>query len=179
MSAYASRIIFALMDANFKQLIRYFPPAVLPFSLEKGSEHEFVMTSESLPMALLEELLSPYLAFELDEFSELMPGVHWRTAKGGYVLVFWAARLLRHSFYLFSYSSEGEWLDDAEVAGFFFENGQMISRMANIDEPDSFHVVEAVIPDDSGLIDASTTTKWLIEIDQQGKFRQSDASDME
>mgnify|MGYP006932758182 FL=1 len=51
--------------------------------------------------------------------------------------------------------------------------------MANIEEPDSFHVVEAVIPDDSGIIDASTTTKWLIEIDHEGKFRQSDASDME
>ncbi|HMW38893.1 MAG: hypothetical protein K1X68_13895 [Saprospiraceae bacterium] len=167
------------MDANFKQLIRYFPLGKLPFSLEKGSEHEFAMTNESLPMALLEELLSPHLAFELDEFSELMPGVHWRTGEGGYVLVFWAARLLRHSFYLFSYSPEGQWLDDAEVAGFFFEDGQMISRMANIEEPDSFHVVEAVIPDDSGIIDASTTIKWLIEIDHEGKFRQSDASEME
>lgn len=153
--------------------------ASLPFTLEKGVEHDFGMTNDELPAAVLEDLMAPNLAFELDEFTEIIPGVHWRTSSGGYILAFWVARLMRHSFFLFSYSPEGEWTDDAEIAGFFYEQGQIINRVANIGEPEAFYIVEAVLPDDSGLIDASSTSKWLIEVDARGKFIQSEVSEME
>lgn len=166
------------MNENFQKLIKYFPLAQLPFTLEKGSEHEFGMNNEQFPAAVFDELVAPNLPFEVDEFTEMLPGVHWRTSQQQYVIVFWVARLLRHSFMIFIYSKEGEWLDDAEIAGFFYEEGQILHRIANVNDSQTIYVVEAVLPDDASLLNPSSTSKWMIEISAEGKFLQSDASDL-
>lgn len=166
------------MNTEFKKLLKYFPLAQLPFTLEKGSEHDFGMNNDQLPAAVFDELISPNLPFEIDEFTEMIPGVHWKTGHDTYVLAFWVARLMRHSFILFSYSRDGDWLDDAEIAGFFYEEGQILHRIANISDPQTIYIVEAVLPDDSGLLNPSSTSKWMIEIGPTGKFIQLDATDM-
>ncbi|MCC6815172.1 MAG: hypothetical protein IT267_02030 [Saprospiraceae bacterium] len=166
------------MNQNFQNLIKYFPLAKLPFTLEKGSEHEFGMGNDLLPATVFDELISPNLPFEIDEFTEMIPGVHWKTNSETFVLAFWVARLMRHSFFLFSYSKDGEWIDDAEVAGFFYEEGQIIHRIANINDPNTIYIVEAQLEDETSLLNPSSTSKWLIEIKADGKFFQMDASDL-
>ncbi|NOT36365.1 MAG: hypothetical protein HOP11_03190 [Saprospiraceae bacterium] len=166
------------MNSNFSSLIKYFPLTQLPFTLEKGSEHEFGMNNDQFPASVFDELVAPYLPFEVDEFTEMIPGVHYRTLDNKYVIVFWVAKLLSHSFYLFTYSEDGEWLDNAEVAGFFYENGQVLHRIANINDPQSIYIVEAVLPSDSGILNPSSTSKWVIEIKPDGKFLQLDASEL-
>ncbi|MEP7196038.1 MAG: hypothetical protein ABI851_05920 [Saprospiraceae bacterium] len=166
------------MDKNFEKLISYFPIVQLPFTLEKGVEHDFGMTNDMLPATLFEELMAPNLPFELDEFTELLPGYHWRTESEGFVTVFWVARLLRYSFFVFSYDKEGKWLDNAEIAGLIYENNELWHRIANISDAQTIYVVEASMPDENSLINASETSKWMLEITTEGIFKQFDASDM-
>ncbi len=167
------------MNKVFEKLIQYFPIAKLPFTLEKGSEHAFGIANDALPSVLFEELIEPNLPFEVDEFTEMLPGYHWRLESGQFIFCFWVARLLRHSFYLFSYDENGNWLDDAEIAGLFYEKDQIIHRIANISDPNTVYIVEAEMPKGSALIDASSTGKWIIELQSDGRFIQMNALDDE
>ncbi|MBK7880023.1 MAG: hypothetical protein JNK69_08620 [Saprospiraceae bacterium] len=164
-----------MMDSQFLKLLAYFPEANLPFTLQEGSEHDFGLANDQLPSALLEEMLMPNLPFELDEFTEILPGFHWKTPSGGYILVFWVARLMKYSFILFSFDETGKWVDDAEVAGFFTEGNHFIRRMANIDDPQTIYIVEGVQFLDGKDIRPQETSKWIIEVMPNGQFIQLDA----
>jgi hypothetical protein len=167
------------MDKNFENLIRYFPLVQLPFTLEKGSEHDFGMTNDILPTALFEELISPHLSFEVDEFTEMLPGYHWRSDQDGYLLVFWVARLLKYSFIVFSYTKDGVWIDDAEIAGLLCENDEVCYRIANIAERNSIYIVEAGVTDDDQPINPQNTSKWVLELRPDGQFVQTSAEEIE
>ena len=163
------------MAEDFKKLNDYFPLAKLPFVLQEGSEHDFGLVNEQLPLPVLEELLAPYLPFELNDFTEILPGFHWRSAEGGYLLVFWAAQLMRYSFFIFSYSKEGVYLDNAEVAGLFSEDEILVRRMANILNPNLIHIIEGVHDATHIKVNPMSTAKWEIELLKDGKFIQLDA----
>ncbi|MBK6352184.1 MAG: hypothetical protein IPF46_02015 [Saprospiraceae bacterium] len=164
-----------MMDPQFTRLLAYFPEASLPFTLQEGSEHDFGLLNDQLPAALLEEMLMPYLAFEIDEFTEILPGFYWKTPTGGFILVFWVARLMRYSFILFSFDENGHWKDDAEIAGFFTEEDRVIRRMANIDDSQTIYIVEGVQLLEGKDIRPQETSKWVIEVMPNGQFIQMDA----
>ena len=82
---------------------------------------------------------------------------------------------MRYSFFIFSYSKEGVYLDNAEVAGLFSEDEILVRRMANILNPNLIHIIEGVHDATQIKVNPMSTAKWEIELLKDGKFIQLDA----
>lgn len=158
------------MDQKLRELMAYFPEAELPFTLQEGSEHEFGLNAEGIPAVLLDEMIYPHLPFEVDEFTEILPGVHWKTSEGCWALVFWAARLMKYSFVVYSYDSDGKWKGVAEVAGFTAFGEDIIRRMARVDDPDTLYVVEGSQSHRDQDVRPGNSRKWEIQILSNGEL---------
>ncbi len=158
------------MDQKLRELMAYFPEAELPFTLQEGSEHEFGLNAEGIPAVLLDEMIYPHLPFEVDEFTEILPGVHWKTSEGCWALVFWAARLMKYSFVVYSYDPDGKWKGVAEVAGFTAFGEDIIRRMARVDDPDTLYVVEGSQSHRDQDVRPGNSRKWEIQILSNGEL---------
>lgn len=132
------------------------------------------LVNEQLPLPVLEELLAPYLPFELNDFTEILPGFHWRSAEGvSFGLL--GCTIDEIFLFVFSYSKEGVYLDNAEVAGLFSEDETLVRRMANILNPNLIHIIEGVHDATQIKVNPMSTAKWEIELLKDGKFMQLDA----
>lgn len=159
-----------VMNQKLKELLAFFPEAELPFTLQEGSEHEFGLNADSIPPVLLDELIYPHLPFEVDEFTEILPGVHWKTSEGCVVLVFWAARLMKYSFVVYSYDREGNWKGVSEVAGFTAFGEDIIRRMARVDDPDTLYVVEGSQSHRDQDVRPGNSRKWEVQVLSSGEL---------
>jgi len=163
---------FSKMKTGFNELLSYFPPVDLPFTLQEGSEHEFGLNNDYIPMSMLEEWIYPNLPFEADEFTEIIPGVHWKTTGGCTLLVFWSARLMKYSFIIYSFDQNGKWIDQAEVAGFTALGDEVVRRMASINDPDTIYVVEGVQKINATDIRPGDSRKWEIQVLSTGEMEE-------
>lgn len=158
------------MSLSFKEFLSYFPQVDLPFTLQEGSEHEFGLGSEGPGIAELEQWIFPHLPFEADEFTEIIPGVHWKSSENCTLIVFWAARLMKYSFIVYSYDPNGTWKSSCEVAGFTVFGNDLVRRMARVDDPDTIYVVEGIQTPGDKDVRPGVTRKWEIQILSSGEI---------
>ncbi|MBK9271195.1 MAG: hypothetical protein IPM48_06330 [Saprospiraceae bacterium] len=164
-------------QGDFKELLGYFPMVELPFTLQEGSEHEFGLNSDPIPIRLLEDWIYPHLPFQADEFTEVIPGVHWKSSEGCSLLVFWTARLMKYSFVVYCFDPNMRYTDLAEVAGFTAFGDEVIRRMARIDDPDTIYVVEGSQKINDKDIRPGHTRKWEIQILSNGELEELEMTD--
>lgn len=160
------------MKNNFQTFISYFPTAKLPFILEAGSEHEFSMTNDALPQALIDEFIIPHLTFEIDhELTEFVPCVSWALKNDYIAIVVWCARLLQYSFIMMIFSKQGKLTDQFEIAGFFNTDDYITQRIANIDEEAGITMVEGSHGVTNPDFDEKKNVSLSLEIGEDGKIQ--------
>ncbi|MDQ3140763.1 MAG: hypothetical protein M3Q56_00795 [Bacteroidota bacterium] len=157
---------------SFKDFLSYFEHTELPITLKEGAEHQFSLKNDLLPDDLVNKFIKPALNFELDEFTEIVPCVFWNTKYQHVASIFWCARLMRYTFYIIIFDQDGNPLDNAEIAGFFSDQEEIIYSMANIDEEETIYIVEASHSIEAHELNKDKTRKTILEIVEDGRIVQ-------
>jgi hypothetical protein len=154
----------------FYDFLSFFPVIELPITIQESDHHTFSTSNDQLPDILLTAYITPYLDFELDEFSEFLPCFQFEYKADMFHVVIWTARLMHYSFYLFNFDKFGNFIDQREIAGFFATDQLLVHKMARIDEEGSIFIVEGGMHEGHIDFDPTTTQKWELDIADDGRI---------
>ena len=143
----------------------------LPVTVQYDDLYRYNRENDAMPDGLMDVFLVPHLDFVPDEMTEFMPCFHFIGEGGMIHCVIWSGRLMRHSFYVMNYTSHGQFLSQAEIAGFYAVDKDVFQRMAHIGEEGEISIVETNLSTLESTISIDHTTKWQLHILPDGAIR--------
>ena len=155
-------------NPQFIDLVSYFPPVDLPFTVQYNDLHRFTRTNDPLPDALLQTFIFPHLDFDIDEFTEFLPCLRIHADGPFVLLVLWTGRLMHYAFTLWVFEPSGRCISQAEIAGFYSDQNDVYQRMAHVNEESEIFVVETNLSNDESKIELGQTKKWMLSIQENG-----------
>ena len=143
---------------DLQLLLRYFPEVPLPVTVTDSSRDAFEQQWEGeVP----------------DEFTEYLPGFHFRTKKQ-FGMVYWKAALLQYTYVLVLLDPDGVFLDRLVLAETDATSGTIRQGAAMISEDFEIFMVESAL-DATDIIGDPTQTiteRWIIT--DEGRFRETE-----
>jgi hypothetical protein len=106
-----------------------------------------------------------------DEFTEYLPGFHFRTKKH-YGIVYWKATLLHYTYVLVMLEPDGTFLDRLILAETDANSLGVRQGAAMISEQYDIYIVESVLDADAVFGDPSQTITERWKITDEGRFQE-------
>ncbi|MBP6184859.1 MAG: hypothetical protein KA479_07935 [Saprospiraceae bacterium] len=158
---------------DLQLLLRYFPEVPLPVTVTDSSRDAFEQTNKPLPEMLSALFIEQWEGEVPDEFTEYLPGFHFRTKKQ-YGMVYWKAALLHYTYVLVLLDPDGVFLDRLVLAETDATSGTIRQGAAMISEDFEIFMVESAL-DATDIIGDPTQTiteRWIIT--DEGRFRETE-----
>lgn len=156
---------------DLKLLLRYFPEVPLPVTVTFSSREAFEQNNKLLPEMLSALYVERWEGEIPDEFTEYLPGFHFRTKKQ-YGIVYWKAALLHYAYVLVLLDPEGTFLDRLVLAETDAEGGIVRQGAAMISEDYEIYLVESALDADAVFGDPTQTITERWKITDEGRFRE-------
>ena len=118
---------------DYKNLLKFFPQAVLPYSITTETYKSLMTQRAPLPEEFVREFLVKEGEGAIDEFSEFMPVIQFSLSTKFSAVVYWQAGLHGHTYHVAAFSMLGTRISTLPICGTSYtEEGQIRHSVAVI-----------------------------------------------
>lgn len=150
-------------------LLRYFPEVSLPVTITSASQKAFFRENKPLPALLTALFIDEWEGGPADEFTEYLPGFHFRLgALTG--LVYWKAALMSYTYVLVLLDKQGQWTDRMVLAEWEVAPEGVRQGVALIQEDGSILMAESALEREDDLGDPTQTITERWQVTSEGRF---------
>lgn len=119
--------------SKFKAFLEFFQEQEPPILLGEDASLAFSRENKPLPIEAIQEFILPYEPDELDEFTEIVPGVLLKYNDYNLV-IYWKASLLHYQYVLLVFDKIGRFIDRSIIGGTVVDEDTVLRSAARIDE---------------------------------------------
>jgi len=127
---------------KFSEFINLFPEEPLPILLDEDAHINIDRLRMPIPEKLVQFIIDDK---QVDELQEFTPCFRLKETYSFHAVVYWTAHLKGHTFYLKTYTEDGEPIHELALAGMTYEDQTVNFRLASLEEGWIIYIAEGHI----------------------------------